>query len=124
MATRAGFTLLISKRSKKVSEFILSFIAAKAALSDYTIERIINCIKQNMETVIIVLILLNIVLVFFFRSKPNTSNQETSLKIDSLEKSLQRIESNFKDDFRINREENSNTAKDNRIELNNTLKHF
>lgn len=72
--------------------------------------------------ILIVLAILNLILVFVFKAKPNTQNQELFLKIDSLERSLQKIELNLKDDFKINREENSTIAKDNRIELNNTLK--
>jgi DNA recombination protein RmuC len=78
-----------------------------------------------METLLIILIalaILNIILVVVFKAKPNTQNQELILKIDSLDKSLQKIESNLKEDFKINREENANLAKDNREELNNTLK--
>jgi DNA recombination protein RmuC len=77
-----------------------------------------------MEIVLIALIIINIILVFVFRAKPETNNQELFNKIDLLDKSLQKIESNLKEDFKINREENSNIAKDNRIELNNTLKDF
>lgn len=80
-----------------------------------------------METLIIVLIVLviiNIVLSFVFRAKPESNNQELFTKIDLLDKSLQKIESNLKEDFKINREENSTIAKDNRTELNNTLKEF
>ena len=78
-----------------------------------------------METLLINLIvlgILNIILVFVFKAKPNTQNQELILKMDTLDKSLQKIESNLKEDFKINREENANLAKDNRTELNNTLK--
>ncbi|MDI1234533.1 MAG: DNA recombination protein RmuC [bacterium] len=42
----------------------------------------------------------------------------------ALETSLSKIESNLKEDFKINREESSKLAKDNREELNNTLKDF
>lgn len=80
-----------------------------------------------METLIIILIalvIINIVLVFVFRTKPDSGNPELYQKIDSLDKSLQKIESNLKEDFKINREENSNIAKDNRAELNTTLKDF
>jgi DNA recombination protein RmuC len=78
-----------------------------------------------METLIYILIglaIINLILLFVFKAKPNSQNQELILKIDSLEKILQKIESNLKEDFKINREENSNIAKDNRLELNNTLK--
>jgi DNA recombination protein RmuC len=78
-----------------------------------------------METLLIILIalaILNIILVFVLKAKPNTQNQELILKMDSLDKSLQKIEYSLKDDFRFNREENAVLAKDNRNELNSTLK--
>ena len=78
-----------------------------------------------METLLIILIalaILNIILVFVLKAKPNTQNQELILKMDSLDKSLQKIEYSLKDDFRFNREENAVLAKDNRNELNATLK--
>ena len=70
-----------------------------------------------METLLIILIalgILNIILVFVFKAKPNTQNQELILKMDTLDKSLQKIEYSLKDDFRFNREENAVLAKDNR----------
>jgi DNA recombination protein RmuC len=78
-----------------------------------------------METLLIILIalgILNIILVFVFKAKPNTQNQELILKMETLDKSLQKIEYSLKDDFRFNREENAVLAKDNRNELNTTLK--
>ena len=78
-----------------------------------------------METLLIILIalaILNLILVFVFKAKPNTQNQELSLKIEALDKSLQKIENSLKEDFRFNREENATLAKDNRNELNTTLK--
>jgi DNA recombination protein RmuC len=77
---------------------------------------------QTLLIILIALAILNIILGVVFKAKPNTQNQELILKIDSLDKSLQKIESNLKEDFKINREENANLAKDNRAELNNTLK--
>ncbi len=80
-----------------------------------------------METLLIILIclaVLNLVFAFVFRPKPSSKEQELSNKIDILDKSLLKIESNLKEDFKINREENSNIAKDNRAELNTTLKDF
>jgi len=77
---------------------------------------------QTLLIILIALAILNIILGFVFKAKPNIQNQELTLKIDSLDKNLQKIESNLKEDFKINREENANLAKDNRAELNNTLK--
>ena len=42
-------------------------------------------------------------------------------KVTELQTSLSKIETNLKEDFRINREENATIAKDNRKELNDTL---
>jgi DNA recombination protein RmuC len=78
-----------------------------------------------MELLIYILLglgVINLILLFVFKAKPNDQNPELTLKIDSLDKILQKIESNLKEDFKINREENSSIAKDNRLELNNTLK--
>jgi DNA recombination protein RmuC len=77
---------------------------------------------QTLTYILIGLSIINLILLFVFKAKPNNQNQELILKIDSLDKSLQKIESNLKEDFKINREENANLAKDNRAELNNTLK--
>ena len=56
-----------------------------------------------MQTLIIILIglvITNLILVILIKTKPNTQNQELILKIDSLDKSLQKIESNLKEDFK------------------------
>ena len=62
-----------------------------------------------------------IILLLFQRDKKNT---ELYHRIDNLERSLMKIESGLREDFRINREENAMIAKENRTELNNTLKEF
>ena len=75
-------------------------------------------------SLLIILILINsIVVVLLFVQK---SKKETPLtdRLNNLEKSLMKIESGFREDFRINREENSSIAKENRTELNGTLKEF
>ena len=78
-----------------------------------------------METPLIIgLIVLNLiitVLLLFLRSK---KSPELSNRIDELDRSLTKIEATLREDFRINREENSNVAKENRTELNATLKDF
>ena len=73
--------------------------------------------------VLLALALFSIILQFVFRSKSNDLT-DVALKIDQFSISLQRIESNLKDDFRINREESARLSKENRDELNNTLKDF
>jgi DNA recombination protein RmuC len=45
-------------------------------------------------------------------------------KTENLAAHLTRIETNLKDDFRLNREENAALTRDNRTELNNTLTNF
>ncbi len=75
-------------------------------------------------SLLIILILINsIVVVLLFVQK---SKKETPLtdRLNNLEKSLIKIEFGFREDFRINREENSSIAKENRTELNGTLKEF
>jgi DNA recombination protein RmuC len=67
----------------------------------------------------IVIIALQLYLIFF---KKNDKNIES--KLDLFSSSLNRIEGNLKEDFRVNREESNNLAKENRDELNNTLKDF
>lgn len=79
-----------------------------------------------METIlliaIIALVVFTIVLIIVFRNDnqlPNLIN-----KVADLQTNITKIESNLKEDFRTNREENTNLAKDNRTELNGTLKDF
>lgn len=74
--------------------------------------------------VICVLLLLAIVLIIIFRSKAGNELPQLQNKVGELQAALVKIESNLKEDFRINREENAGIAKENRTELNNTLKDF
>jgi DNA recombination protein RmuC len=71
---------------------------------------------------IVVLLLAAIILIILFRSKTSQELPLLQSKVAVLQSGLAKIESNFKEDFRINREENAGIAKDNRIELNNTLR--
>ena len=71
--------------------------------------------------VIILILLIVIVLLIIFKSKDSTLDGLNN-SIANLQSNLIKIESNFKEDFKINREENAGIAKDNREELNNTLK--
>jgi DNA recombination protein RmuC len=73
---------------------------------------------------ILVLLVLNLVILLVSRARPGKDTAEIIQKISVLENYLAKIESNLKEDFKINRAENSNIAKDNRTELNNTLKEF
>ena len=71
---------------------------------------------------ICILLLIVIVLITIFRSKSNSELPILQNKVAELQTSLTKIETGLKEDFRINREENATIAKDNRIELNATLK--
>jgi DNA recombination protein RmuC len=73
---------------------------------------------------ICILLLIAILLIFLFRNKGDSEQQQLKNKVAELQASLSKIESGFKEDFRINREENAGIAKDNRTELNNTLKNI
>jgi DNA recombination protein RmuC len=80
---------------------------------------------QPMETqLIIVLIAANIIITVYLLLQRNKKNPELSQRIDDLDKSLTKIETALREDFRINREENSTVAKENRAELNGSLKDF
>ncbi|NEW82122.1 MAG: DNA recombination protein RmuC [Mariniphaga sp.] len=73
---------------------------------------------------LIALIAINLLVTLLLLFLRNKKNPELSGRIDSLDKSLLKIEAALREDFRINREENSNIAKENRAELNATLKDF
>jgi DNA recombination protein RmuC len=78
-----------------------------------------------METILLiiicVLLLIAIVLIIVFRNKSSNELPLLQNKVAELQISLSKIETNLKEDFRINREENATIAKDNRKELNDTL---
>ncbi len=77
--------------------------------------------EQILLISICVLLVLAIILIIVFRSKGEKEIPVLQTKILELQNVLNRIESNIKDDFRTNREENANLSKDNRTELNSTL---
>ena len=72
-------------------------------------------------TILIVFNLLLSILLLFQKSRIDPFLAD---RINNLEKTLLKIETGFRVDFRINREENSSIAKENRLELNSTLKEF
>ncbi len=72
--------------------------------------------------VLVVLVLALFVLVLRLKPKQNDDAQILLARITELQATVAKIESNLREDFRINREENAAIARDNRIELNNTLK--
>ena len=68
-----------------------------------------------------IFLLIAIVLMIVSRNKNNNDLPLLQTKVGELQANLTKIESNLKEDFRNNREENALIAKDNRIELNDTL---
>ena len=77
--------------------------------------------ETTLLIVICVLLLIAIVLIIVFRNKSSNELPLLQNKVVELQTSLSKIETNLKEDFRINREENATIAKDNRKELNDTL---
>jgi DNA recombination protein RmuC len=73
---------------------------------------------------ICVLILIAIALIIVLKPKSNADFAAMQSRLAELQTQLGKIETNLKDDFKTNREENSNIARENRLELNNTLKDF
>jgi DNA recombination protein RmuC len=71
--------------------------------------------------IICILLLIAIGLIIAFRNKSSSELPLLQNKVVELQSSLSKIETNLKEDFRINREENATIAKDNRKELNDTL---
>ena len=71
-------------------------------------------IIDEMEFVIIALLLVVISLLFLFRSKKQDQAEDTRRILDELQRSFDRIEKNFREDFRLNREESRLMAKESR----------
>lgn len=76
----------------------------------------------------IILILLFLVLLFLFFIWKRISVKESVNQTDLLRRDIQqgfdRIEKNFREDFKLNREESRMVAKDNRAELANSMNEF
>jgi DNA recombination protein RmuC len=84
-------------------------------------------IPATMDSILLLIIsALQLVAVIFvilvFRNSSAKELPPLQIKVAALQAALSKIESSLKEDFRINREESSLVAKDNRSELNNTLK--
>jgi len=81
-----------------------------------------------METIfllaILALLILAIVLIILFRNKISNENPALINKLNEIQAILMAIDAGLKQDFKINREENASIAKDNRTELNASLKDF
>jgi DNA recombination protein RmuC len=80
--------------------------------------------EPTLLIIICILLLTAIILIIVFRNKGNNELPQLQNKVAELQSSLSKLESNIKEDFRINREENASIAKDNRLELNTTLKNI
>ena len=78
-----------------------------------------------MDGIIIVGLLIVIVLQVVWRPRKDRREQETLEKLfTEMQRSFERIEKNFREDFRLNREESRLVAKDNREELAVSLRAF
>lgn len=78
-----------------------------------------------MDWVIILILTVVIVILLFQRTKQQSTNkEETDRLLTEIQRSFERIEKNFKDDFRTNREESRMIAKDNRDELARAMNEF
>ena len=81
-----------------------------------------------METIfllaILALLILAIALIILFRNKTSSENPALINKLNEIQAILMAMEAGLKQDFKINREENASIAKDNRTELNASLKDF
>lgn len=80
--------------------------------------------ETTLLIIIAVLLLIAIILIIVFRNKDNNELPQLQTKVGELQSSLSKIETNLKEDFRINREENTANAKTNREELNKAIGDF
>ncbi|NCU32069.1 MAG: DNA recombination protein RmuC, partial [Candidatus Moranbacteria bacterium] len=71
-----------------------------------------------------ILLLAAIALIVVFRPKKSDDNLTLIHKVEELKGNLSKFEMNIKDDFRINREENSRLNKENREELSGKFTDF
>ncbi|MBX9780647.1 MAG: DNA recombination protein RmuC [Chitinophagaceae bacterium] len=69
-----------------------------------------------------ILCILSIASIILFRNKK--ANPDLNNKVTELQSLVKNLELSIKNDFRINREENTNNAKENRTELNALFKDF
>ena len=76
------------------------------------------------ETILIILLVVFNLIILILLLIQRTQKDTFSDRMGNLERSLSKIETGFREDFRINREENGSIAKENRTELNGTLKEF
>ena len=77
------------------------------------------------DGIIIVGLLIVVVLQIVWRPRKDRQEQETLEKLFAeMQHSFERIEKNFREDFRLNREESRLVAKDNREELAASMRAF
>jgi DNA recombination protein RmuC len=80
--------------------------------------------ETTLFIITIILLLIAIICIIAFRNKSNGELPQLQQKVGDLQSNLSKIESNLKDDFRINREENLTSTKANREELNKAIGDF
>jgi len=73
---------------------------------------------------ILALLILAIALIILFRNKTSSENPALINKLNEIQAILMTMDAGLKQDFKINRQENASIAKDNRTELNTSLKDF
>jgi len=69
-------------------------------------------------------IILLLQIAFHFQQKHNETDTEVKRLMDDMQRSFERIEKNFREDFRINREESNTAARESRNELKQSLSDF
>lgn len=125
------FAILNDFQINIVSEFKIfeySFLLTGANIHPDSILFYITFVRKqtNMDWYIIGGFLLIIILQFFFRPKKDQTNTDNELKglLNEMQRSFERIEKNFREDFRLNREESRIVAKENREELLRSMNEF
>lgn len=79
---------------------------------------------QALLIVLCILVSIAIILIVVFRPKANNNLFAMSYKMDELFKRLDSLSASLKEDFKINRDENSSIATQNRQELSTVLNQF
>ncbi len=79
-----------------------------------------------MDWIILVLLVLNLIFLFLIwkRLSEKESVNQTDLLRHDMQQAFDRIEKNFRADFKLNREESRMVAKENRAELTNSMNDF
>ena len=79
-----------------------------------------------MDWIILVLLVLNLIFLFLIwkRLSEKESVNQTDLLRHDMQQAFERIEKNFREDFKLNREESRMVTKENRAELTNSMNDF